>query len=134
MVHPLNFSEIAMMSNPGTRWQRITAGVFALALSASVAGAPFVPADDGQVLERLPDRSTQQYSDVKRLKAQLAAAPNDVAAATALANAYCRISRSEGDPRFLGYAQAALTPWWNDAQAPSAVLVMRATILQSNHE
>jgi len=112
----------------------MTAGVFALALSASVAAAPFVPADDGQVLERLPDRSTQQYSDVKRLKAQLAAAPNDVAAATALANAYYRISRSEGDPRFLGYAQAALTPWWNDAQAPSAVLVMRATILQSNHE
>jgi hypothetical protein len=86
------------------------------------------------VLERLPDRSTQQYRDVKRLQQEVAASPNDVVAATALANAYYRISRGEGDPRFLGYAQAALTPWWNDAQAPSAVLVMRATILQSNHE
>jgi tetratricopeptide (TPR) repeat protein len=96
--------------------------------------APFVPADDAQVLERLPDRSIAQHRDLKRLRAAVAAAPNDVAAATALANAYYRISRSEGDPRFLGYAQAALTPWWKDPQAPTAVLVERATILQSNHE
>jgi len=123
-----------MMGSTGNRWQWAAAGALALALSAAVAAAPFVPADQGQVLERLPDRSTPQYRDLKRLRAEVAAAPNDVAAATALANAYYRISRSEGDPRFLGYAQAALTPWWKDAEAPSAVLVMRATILQSNHE
>ena len=123
-----------MMGSTGNRWQWAAAGALALALSASVAAAPFVPADDGQVLERLPDRSAPQYRDLKRLRTEVAAAPNDVAAATALANAYYRISRSEGDPRFLGYAQAALTPWWKDAEAPSAVLVMRATILQSNHE
>ena len=122
------------MGSTGNRWQWAAAGALALALSAAVAAAPFVPADQGQVLERLPDRSTPQYRDLKRLRAEVAAAPNDVAAATALANAYYRISRSEGDPRFLGYAQAALTPWWKDAEAPSAVLVMRATILQSNHE
>jgi hypothetical protein len=122
------------MRNTVDRWQRIAAGAFALALSASIAAAPFVPADDGQVLERLPDRSAPQYRDLKRLRAEVAATPGDVASATALANAYYRISRSEGDPRFLGYAQAALTPWWKDADAPSAVLLMRATILQSNHE
>jgi tetratricopeptide (TPR) repeat protein len=116
------------------RWHMIALGSLALALSAPVAAAPFVPADDAQVLERLPDRTAPQYRDLKRLQAAVAAAPNDVAAATALANAYYRISRSEGDPRFLGYAQAALTPWWKDTEAPSAVLLMRATILQSNHE
>jgi len=116
------------------RWQRTAVGTLALALSASVAAAPFVPADDGEVLERLPDRTTPQYRQLKRLQTEVAVAPNNVIAATTLANAYYRISRSEGDPRFLGYAQAALTPWWKDADAPSAVLVMRATILQSNHE
>ena len=55
-------------------------------------------------------------------------------AAVALADAYYGISRREGDPRYLGYAQAALTPWWKDPDAPTAVLVTRATILQSNHE
>jgi len=122
------------MGSTGHRWQRTAAGALALAVWASVAAAPFTPSDDGQVLERLPDRSTPQYRDLKRLQTAAAAAPNDVAAATALANAYYRISRSEGDPRFLGYAQAALTPWWKDPEAPTAVLVMRATILQSNHE
>src|SRR4029079_12518331 len=123
-----------IMRCKNNRWQRTAVGTLALALSASVAAAPFVPADDGEVLARLPDRTTPQYRQLKRLQTEGAVAPNNVIAATTLANAYYRISRSEGDPRFLGYAQAALTPWWNDAQAPSAVLVMRATILQSNHE
>ena len=82
--------------------------------------APFVPDDDAQVLERLPDRSAPQYRDLKRLQAAVVAAPNDVAAATALAEGYYRISRREGDPRFLGYAQAALTTWWKDPEAPTA--------------
>src|SRR4029453_2223256 len=47
---------------------------------------------------------------------------------------YVRGSRGEGDPRFLGYAQATLGRWWKDPQAPTPVLVLRATILQSNHE
>jgi hypothetical protein len=108
-----------MMERAQNRWQWAVLGAFALVLSASVTAAPFVPAGDGQVLERLPDRTTPQYRELKRLQAEVAATPNDVAAAAALANAYYRISRSEGDPRFLGYAQAALTPWWKDAEAPS---------------
>src|SRR4051812_43966484 len=116
------------------RWQRIAVGTLALAFSVSLAAAPFVPADDGEVLERLPDRTTPQYRELRRLQTEVAVVPNNVVAATTLANAYYRISRSEGVPRFLGYAQAALTAWWKDADAPSAVLVMRATILQSNHE
>jgi len=116
------------------RWRCVTTLALSVFLSASVVGAPFVPTDDGEVLERLPDRNTAQYRELKRLQAAAAAAPSHVAEAIALANAYYRISRTEGDPRFLGYAQAALMPWWNDAQPPTAVLVMRATILQSNHE
>ena len=114
--------------------QRTFAAVFALTLCGFAIAAPFVPNDDGEVLERLPDRSAPQYRDLKRLQALAAAAPGDVARAVALANAYYQISRSEGDPRYLGYAQAALAPWWKDPEAPTAVLVARATILQSNHE
>lgn len=104
------------------------------ALCAPVAAAPFVPADDAQVLERLPERTAPQYRELKRLRAAAVAAPADAATAVALADAYYALSRAEGDPRYLGYAQAALAPWWKDAQAPTAVLVIRATILQSNHE
>ena len=75
-----------------------------------------------------------QFRDLKALQAAAAKAPGDLAAAIALANAYIRASRVEGDPRFLGYAQAALAPWWKDPQAPTPVLLLRATILQSSHE
>lgn len=105
-----------------------------IALSAPAAAEPFVPTDDAQVLERLPDRSGVEYRELKALKAKAAAEPDDVEAAVALADAYYGISRREGDPRYLGYAQAALAQWWKNPEAPTSVLVTRATILQSSHE
>jgi hypothetical protein len=105
-----------------------------LALSAPAAAEPFAPTDDAQVLERLPDRSAVEYRDLERLRAQASAEPGNVEAAVALADAYYGVSRREGDPRYLGYAQAALTQWWKEPEAPTAVLVTRATILQSLHE
>lgn len=112
------------------RWIMV-AGV---AMIAQVAfAAPFVPADDAQVLERLPLRAADYNRELDRLKAAANAAPRDVNAATALADAYYRIARAEGDPRYLGYAQAALKPWWSDVEAPTPVLVARAAILQSDH-
>jgi hypothetical protein len=64
----------------------------------------------------------------------LAQAPGDLSRATTLAAAHVRIARQEGDPRYLGYAQAALAPWWSDPNAPTSVLVLRATIRQSLHD
>ena len=106
---------------------------FGITFGVVASAAPFVPADDDEVLERLPERTTPRYRELKRLQARVAAAPGDVKNATALASAYYLLSRSEGDPRYLGYAQAALTPWWKATDAPTPVLVIRATILQSNH-
>ncbi len=103
-------------------------------LAPCADAAPFIPSDDAQVLERLPSRSAAEFRDLKALQAAAAKAPGELAPALALANAYVRASRVEGDPRFLGYAQAALARWWKDPQAPTPVLLLRATILQSNHE
>jgi tetratricopeptide (TPR) repeat protein len=108
--------------------------VFAITIATLAHAAPFLPSDDAQVLERLPERASAQNRELKRLREAAAAAPNDVARAVALANAYYAVSHAEGDPRYLGYAQATLAPWWNDPQAPTPVLVSRALILQSNHE
>ena len=113
---------------------RIACVAWLLALACGAPGAaPYVPSDDQQVLERLPEQVTAQAGELQRLRAQAAAAPADATRATALADAYYRIARSEGDPRYLGYAQAALAPWRDAASAPSQVLVSRAAILQSNH-
>jgi hypothetical protein len=42
--------------------------------------------------------------------------------------------RDGGDPRYLGYAQAALGAWWNLPRPPEAVQVMRAVLRQSTHQ
>ena len=78
--------------------------------------------------------ASPQFRELKVLQAAAALAPDDPAPAIALATAYLRASRVEGDPRFAGYAQAALARWWQDPEAPTAVLMLRATILQNRHE
>jgi uncharacterized protein (TIGR02996 family) len=111
---------------------RVAAAVAGAVLAVGAAAEPFLPNDDATVLERLPSRAIPQLREAKAMPA--AEAPHDVGAAVARATAYVRASRVEGDPRYLGYAEAALRPWWADAAAPTVVLVLRATIRQSRHE
>ena len=114
------------------RDRTIWVALAALCLALDASAVPFLPTDDAQVLEQLPARNTPQYRQLKSLQAAAAQAPSDPGLATRLATAYIRASRVEGDPRFLGYAQAALSPWWKDRQAPTPVLVLRATNQPSN--
>lgn len=95
---------------------------------------PYLPADDGVVLERLPEKTDPSLRDVKRLRALLDRNPRDLALASKLARRAIDAARETGDPRFLGQAQAALAPWWNDANAPAPALLMRATLKQSTHD
>ena len=78
--------------------------------SASVQASPYKPANDAQVIEVLPRRSDPVQRELHALRARLDATPNDLPLATTLAQRYIAMSRSETDPRYLGYAQAALAP------------------------
>jgi tetratricopeptide (TPR) repeat protein len=51
-----------------------------------------------------------------------------------LAQFYIQQSRLSGDLRYLGYAEAALTPWVKRNPAVPDVLVLQATLQQSRHE
>lgn len=113
---------------------RLFAGTAVLLLTAGIApAAPYIPSDGKQVLERLPSRNDPAQAEFKRKRAALSKHPNNLALATDVARQYIQRSRNEGDPRYLGYAQAALRPWWSMARPPVAVLVLRATLLQSTH-
>ncbi|MGH8855184.1 MAG: hypothetical protein ACREWI_13010, partial [Telluria sp.] len=110
--------------------------LLALALSAGAAAAnPYLPASGQQVLERLPGRSDPAQRELARLRAERDAHPQDIAHATSLARRYIEQARRDGDPRYLGYAQAALKPWWEGPRdnIPAEVLVLRATLAQSTH-
>jgi Tfp pilus assembly protein PilF len=110
--------------------------IFAIAIAGGVgaAGAPFVPAGDDVVLERLPERSDPTLAKLKRMRIALASDPRDLDTATLVARSAIVAARAGGDPRFLGQAQAALAPWWTAADPPSAALLLRATLKQSLHD
>lgn len=100
-----------------------------------VAAAPFLPASDAQVLERVPARAADaRVRDLQALRAAWRAAPDDVDLAVRLARRYVDEAAAVGDPRYVGYAQAALAHWWNDAAPPVAVRVQRAVLRQFGHQ
>lgn len=106
----------------------------AAVLAQRAAAAPFVPASDDQVLERLPDSVVPGVDPALRRRAGRATPPTDLPSALAIAGAQVRLARQEGDPRLLGRAEAVLRPWWTEAEPPVAVLVLRATVRQSLHD
>ena len=109
--------------------------IIALALSAAVAqAAPYIPSNGKQVIETLPRRGDPVQQQLRSLRAELSAKPTDIALATSVAQRYIALGRSETDPRYLGYAQAALAPWWPQAAPPPQVRLLRATLLQSTHQ
>jgi tetratricopeptide (TPR) repeat protein len=101
--------------------------------AAPAAAAPHIPLDGNDVVERLPSRTDPVQRELRRLRTALNAAPGDVNLAGELARRYIERARVEGDPRYLGYAQAALAPWWRQPAPPEPVLILRATLYQSMH-
>jgi tetratricopeptide (TPR) repeat protein len=100
-----------------------------------LGATPFIPERDADVLERLPTTLGGGGSgESRRLRDQLARAPTDVARAVAVAGRYVELGQSQSDPRYYGYAQAALEPWWGLPDPPPEVLLLRAAIRQSRHE
>src|SRR5205809_658208 len=116
----------------------VTDGLRALAIASFAAGvcaAPYVPKDDTTVLERLPVRPGDPVArELRQLRAELTANPRKRETAVRLAERYFALATSEGDPRYVGYAQAALKPWWDLPAPPLDVLVMRAILKQYSHD
>ena len=106
-----------------------------LALALPAVAAPHVPANDAVVLERVPARLTDpRVRDLQAMRAAWRAKPGDAGLAVQLARRYVDEAAAEGDPRYVGYAQAALAPWWNEAAPPVAVRVQRAVLRQFGHQ
>jgi len=112
-------------------------GIVLLAVLATVGVAvakPFTPNDDAIVLERLPEKSDPSLAELKRMRAALAANPGDLDNAARVARRSIEAARATGDPRFLGQAQAALSPWWTAVDPPAQAMLLRATLKQSQHD
>ena len=95
---------------------------------------PYLPTDDAQPLEHLPSAGSKSVRELRQLHADLARSPENMALALRVATGDIQIARAEADPRYNGYAEAALAPWINLPKPPDDILVMRATLSQSRHD
>ncbi len=103
---------------------------FAFVTVASAA-EPYVPARDDEVLETLP--SSLVSSELNTLRRRLLEVPNNEELAIKVARRYLQIGNQEGDPRFYGYARAAIQPWWEAVSPPPKILRLRAKLHEKNH-
>ena len=99
-----------------------------------LGATPFIPEHDADVLERLPTTLGGGSREVRGLRDRLARAPTDLSLGVSVAGRYVELGQVQTDPRYYGYAQAALSPWWGLADPPPEVLLLRAAIRQSRHE
>ena len=109
--------------------------IFTLSLlcSFTALAKPYVPQREDLVLAKVPTRFDPDARALATLRGQLTAAPRDLNVAVAYAQAALKIGHARSDPRYYGYAEAALGPWWSLESAPPQVLVLRATIRQFFH-
>lgn len=113
----------------------LPAALFLALASPPCPAAPFTPANDAEVVERLP--ATTNDPSVRRvdsLRKQLAARPDDVALRLEIARRYFDLAMAQGDPRYVGYASAALGPLAKLAPANADYWFVRGIVQQYSHD
>jgi Tfp pilus assembly protein PilF len=106
-----------------------------LGAAFGAAAAPYIPKDDSVVLETLPSKPTDPgAAELRQLRAAVASAPGDAGPAARLARRYFDLAMAEGDPRYVGYAEAALRAWPETAAAPAEMLILHGMLRQYRHD
>jgi tetratricopeptide (TPR) repeat protein len=104
-------------------------------VSLSSFAAPFTPSNDAEVVERLP--ATANDPSVRRvdsLRKQLAARPDDVDLRLEVARRYFDLAMAQGDPRYVGYASAAITPLDKLAPSNAGYWLIKGQLQQYSHD
>lgn len=109
--------------------------VTVLALNTTQA-APFIPASDSEVVEKLPQAGNPDplLRRVQSMRQQLAARPNDDALRLELGRRYFDLAQAQGDPRYVGYAEAAITPLGHRPAPTADYWLLHGLLRQYGHD
>lgn len=114
---------------------RLLAAWLCALLAAPLAAAPFTPASDAEIVERLPGgASDPAVRRVDSLRKQLAARPADGTLRLQIARRYFELAMAQGDPRFVGYASATIAPLLPTSDNNAGYWLLRALIEQYSHD
>lgn len=103
-------------------------------LAAAAGGAPYTPASDSDVVERLPIATDPALRVVESLRRQLASRPGDASLRLDVAERYFALAMAQGDPRYVGYAQAVIAPLEQAASGDSRYWLVRGQLQQYGHD
>ncbi len=109
-------------------------GLLALVAAMPLNAAPYTPKSDDEIVAELPTASSPAARRSNALHALLRRAPDQLDLALKTAQTDIDLARTLSDPRYNGYAESALAPWWSLDTPPPSVILLRATIKQSRHD
>ena len=102
---------------------RPLAAILFLGLSIPAAAAPFTPASDSEVVERLPAGSNDPRCAASiRCASNWRRNPTTLPLRLEIARRYFDLAMAQGDPRYVGYASAAIAPLAQSAAGNAALL------------
>jgi tetratricopeptide (TPR) repeat protein len=114
-------------------WRPLAA--FCLLVTATVAqAAPFTPASDDEVVEKLPLATDAAAKRVEALRRQLTARRDDARLRVEVARRYFELAMAQGDPRLVGYASAAVAPLATTGVDNAAYWLVRGQLEQYSHQ
>ncbi|MCG2593411.1 hypothetical protein LZ009_11550 [Ramlibacter sp. XY19] len=103
-------------------------------LACAAQAAPFTPASDAEVVEKLPASADPTLRTVESMRRQLASRPDDAALRLEIAQRYFDLAMAQGDPRFVGYASATIAPLEKAAGGESRYWLLRGLLQQYSHD
>lgn len=101
---------------------------------AAASAAPFTPASDAEVVERLPVASDPALRTVESLRRQLASRPDDPALRLDIGERYFELAMAQGDPRYVGYAMSTIGPLEKSAGGNTRYWLVRGLLQQYGHD
>ena len=108
---------------------------FILQIKLGSYAKPYLPQNDSQIIERLSTKvGGNSSAEVRKLRSEIAKNPKDLKLALNTAKHFIELGRIESDPRYLGYAESVISSWLKVQNPLPEILVLRATISQSNHD
>jgi hypothetical protein len=110
------------------------AAAFLCLAAASSFGAPFTPASDTEVVERLPVASDPALRTVESLRRQLASRPHDPELRLDIGERYFELAMAQGDPRYVGYAMSTIGPLEKSAAGDTRYWLVRGQLQQYSHD
>lgn len=116
------------------RWLAGTACAMCAQIAATQSQTPYVPASTQQVLLVVPAADDPRVQALRALRQQAQAEPADLELAGEYALAAMELAEATADPRYSGYAQAALANWWEVPAPPPVVRLLRARLALGRHQ